>query len=140
NYGVPFYIDPQVMEGMMRGGKTPSMWALFVESLKLGHLGPSMTNRGLHRGVFDGRYKFARFFAMGEHHIPTDWESLLAHNDLALYDTETDPNELDNLALSPERHRDLISRLNAQTTALIETEVGQDDGREFVGPHWLYDL
>ncbi len=140
NYGVPFYIDPQMMEGMMRSGATPSMWSIFIQSLKLGQLGPSRTNRGLHRGVFDGRYKFARFFGMGEHHIPADWQTLTAHNDLALYDTQTDPDELDNLALKPELHRDLILRLNAQTTALVETEVGKDDGREFVGPHWLYDL
>ncbi|MCE9650948.1 MAG: sulfatase-like hydrolase/transferase [Parvibaculum sp.] len=140
NYGVPFYIDPQVMEGMMRAGETPSMLSLLTTSLKLGQFGPSRTNRGLHRGVFDGRYKFARFFGLGEHHIPKDWDTLVAHNDLALYDTETDPDELDNLALEPDRHRDLIAKLNDQTTALIETEVGEDNGREFAGPHWLYDL
>lgn len=140
NYGVPFYIDPQMIEGMMRDGSTPGIASMFKQSLKLGQFGPSRTNRGLHRGVFDGRYKFARFFGLGEHHIPRDWETLLAHNDLALYDTETDPDEVDNLALKPEAHRDLIMRLNAQTTALIETEVGHDDGREFVGPTWLYEL
>lgn len=140
NYGVPFYIDPQMMEAMMRSGKTPNMTRILIESLKLGHLGPSMTNRGLHRGVFDGRYKFARFFAMGEHHIPKDWETLTAHNDLALYDTQNDPDELVNLALEPEAHKETILALNARTTALIETEVGRDEGQEFVGPHWLYDL
>jgi arylsulfatase len=140
NYGVPFYIDPQIMEAMMRDGRTPSMMALFFTSLKLGHLGPSRTNRGLHRGVYDGRYKFARFFGMGEHHIPKDWETLTAHNDLALYDTETDPNELNNLALDAAAHRDLIMRLNARTSALIETEVGRDEGQEFAGPGFLYKL
>ena len=111
-----------------------------VESLKLGHLGPSRTNRGLHRGVYDGRYKFARFFALGEHHIPKDWDMLLAHNDLALYDTETDPNELTNLALDPEAHKDLIWSLCQKTTALIETEIGRDEGQEFEGPGFLYKL
>ncbi len=140
NYGVPFYIDPQMMEAMMRDGRTPSMAAIFIESLKLGHLGPSRTNRGLHRGVYDGRYKFARFFALGEHHIPKDWDMLLAHNDLALYDTETDPNELTNLALDPEAHKDLIWSLCQKTTALIETEIGRDEGQEFEGPGFLYKL
>lgn len=140
NYGVPFYIDPQMMEAMMREGRTPSMSSIFIEALKLGHLGPSRTNRGLHRGVYDGRYKFARFFALGEHHIPKDWDMLLAHNDLALYDTETDPNELNNLARDPEAHKDLIWSLCQKTTALIETEIGRDEGQEFVGPGFLYRL
>ncbi|MGB5950221.1 MAG: sulfatase-like hydrolase/transferase [Parvibaculum sp.] len=140
NYGVPFYIDPQMIEGMMRNARTPSAWTMLIESLKLGHLGPSRTNRGLHRGVFDGRYKFARFFGLGEHHMPRDWETLRAHNDLALYDTATDPDELQNLALEPEAHKELILALNARTNALIETEVGRDEGQEFVGPGWLYRL
>jgi arylsulfatase len=140
NYGVPFYIDPQMMEAMMRSGRTPSMAGMFIEALKLGHLGPSRTNRGLHRGVYDGRYKFGRFFALGEHHIPRDWQTLLAHNDLALYDTETDPDELNNLALDPEAHKELIVALNEKTTKLIETEVGRDEGQEFAGPGFLYRL
>ena len=140
NYGVPFYIDPQVMGAMIRQGDTPSMTRIFFEALKLGQLGPSRSNRGLHRGVFDGRYKFARFFALGEHHIPGDWQMLRAHNDLALYDTLADPAELDNLALDPEPHKEQLLRLNAMTNALIHGEVGIDDGREFTGPHWMFEL
>lgn len=44
------------------------------------------------------------------------------------------------LALQAETHRGLILRLNVQTTRVIETEIGGDDGGEFVGPHWLCDL
>lgn len=140
DYGVPFYIDPQLLETMMRDRRTPTNLNILLETLKLGRLGPALGNRGLHRGVFDGRYKFARFFAMGAHHTPRDWASLTAHNDLALYDTEADPDELRNLALEPEAHRELILSLNEKTNRLVEAEVGVDNGREFPGPHWLYDL
>jgi arylsulfatase len=96
--------------------------------------------RGVIRGVFDGRYKFARYFSVAEHHIPKDWETLIAHNDLELYDTETDPDEIVNLAFKPEEHRDLILKLNAQVNALIETEVGADDGSIYPGPTEKYVL
>jgi arylsulfatase A-like enzyme len=84
--------------------------------------------RGLFRGTFDGRHKFARYFALHEHHIPTDWATLLAHNDLELYDTGADPDELVNLAARPETQKDLILALNAKVNSLIANEIGVDSG------------
>jgi arylsulfatase len=52
--------------------------------------------RGIIRGVYDGRYKFARYFKISEHHEPRDWSTLTAHNDLELYDTQADPDEIVN--------------------------------------------
>ncbi|MNL48980.1 hypothetical protein D3C87_1718810 [compost metagenome] len=89
--------------------------------------------------MFDGRYKFARYFAPGEHHAPITWEQLTTHNDLELYDTRTDPEEIVNLAAQPERHKDLILRLNAMTNALIAREVGEDRGGEYPGPIAQYN-
>jgi arylsulfatase A-like enzyme len=96
--------------------------------------------RGLIRGVFDGRYKFGRYFRVTEHHIPTDWETLIAHNDLELYDTQADPDEIVNLAYRPEEHRDLILALNAKVNNLIENEIGADDGSIYPGPTAQYVL
>jgi arylsulfatase len=84
--------------------------------------------RGLIRGVFDGRYKFGRYFRISEHHQPRDWETLLAHNDLELYDIEQDADEISNLAFSPEGQKARILELNAKVNALLESEVGVDDG------------
>lgn len=98
-----------------------------------------LSKRRVHRGVFDGRYKFARYFAPSQHHTPTTWEQLLAYNDLELYDTQADPDEIINLAAEPERHKALILRLNAMTNALVAREVGEDRGGEYPGPTEQYN-
>mgnify|MGYP000926550931 FL=1 len=98
-----------------------------------------LSKRRVHRGVFDGRYKFARYFAPSQHHTPTTWEQLVAYNDLELYDTHADPDEIINLAAEPERHKALILRLNAMTNALVAREVGEDRGGEYPGPITQYN-
>ncbi len=100
---------------------------------------PDLMLRRLHRGVHDGRYKFARYFAPAQHHIPERWEDLLAYNDLELYDTQKDPDEIVNLATEPAKHRKLIERLNAMTNALIKAEIGVDNGAEYSGPTEQYN-
>jgi arylsulfatase len=103
--------------------------------------GPVASNmtRGLIRGVFDGRYKLGRYFRAAEHHVPRDWDALIAHNDLELYDTAADPDEIVNLAARPEEQKARILELNTKVNALIETEVGADDGAMYPGPTELYN-
>jgi arylsulfatase len=102
--------------------------------------GPGNQVRGLIRGVFDGRYKFGRYFKVDEHHMPRDWDTLLAHNDLELYDTSGDPDEIVNLAHEPERQRTKILELNAKVNALIDREVGADDGAMYPGETSRYTM
>jgi arylsulfatase len=106
----------------------------------LGPNGPAPGNlaRGVIRGVHDGRYKFARYFKINEHHVPRDWETLVARNDLELYDTSADADEIVNLAVEPDRHRQRILALNAQVNALIDREIGADDGAMYPGPTAAY--
>jgi arylsulfatase len=108
----------------------------------LGPNGPTAGNtaRGLIRGVFDGRYKFGRYFRLTEHHEPRDWETLLAHNDLELYDTQSDPDEIVNLAHQPDAQKERILQLNAKVNSLVETEIGADDGSMYPGPTPPYVL
>ncbi len=82
--------------------------------------------RDLYRGIFDGRYKFARYFGVDGHNTPTDWASLSSRNDLELYDTQADPDEVVNLANDPAR-RDTLLALNTKLNAMIAREVGVDD-------------
>lgn len=105
-----------------------------------GPTNPAPETRSQLRGVFDGRYKFARYFAIRQHHIPADWDTLVAHNDLELYDTHSDPDELTNLAARPQEHRELILSLNAKVNRLLATEVGADDGSIFPGGAARYQL
>ena len=90
-----------------------------------------LSKRRLHRGVFDGRYKFARYFAPNDHHIPETFDELVSRNDLELYDTLADPEEVTNLAADPASIRAELERLNAMTNALIRDEVGRDEGQEY---------
>lgn len=138
DYGVTMYIDPEFTETFMANAEKVTPAAMLRESIRQGQLGPSLNNRALFRGIHDGRYKFARYFAAADHHMPRDFHTLLERNDLELYDTATDPDELNNLAADPQAHRELIMRLNRQLHELILLEVGIDDGREHPGPAFRY--
>jgi hypothetical protein len=87
------------------------------------------------RGLYDGRWKFARYFSPREHHRPEDWGALVEHNDLKLYDSETDPGETTNLASDPvTAPRQQVESLNCALNALIDREIGVDDGGHLPGP------
>ncbi len=117
NVGNLIFLDPEVFERIRNGMDV-------AKSRALGDFG----SRGMARGVYDGRHKFVRWFGANDHHQPRDFETLVARNDLELYDTLSDPYEINNLAQSPEQVRDLLVPLNAKCNALITKEVGTDDG------------
>lgn len=89
---------------------------------------PDLGKRELFRGVFDGRYKFVRYFGLGHYNLPGSLEALLADNDLALYDLHLDPEEMVNLAdpHTPGYDEALLATMNAKLNALIQTEIGED--------------
>jgi len=111
-----------------------SSGATSVFSLGKSQFRGTLTRRGQMRGVFDGRYKFARYFAPTQHNTPETWDALLALNDLELYDTEAAPGELHNLANNPEAVREQVMRMNATLNRLLAKEVGVDDGSHLPGP------
>ncbi len=89
------------------------------------------------RSIVDERYKFSRYFSFRNFNTPSTLEELRAHNDLELYDLANDPDEIVNLAHDFERNRDLIARMNAKLNALIEREIGTDDGRFMHLDSWI---
>jgi len=140
NYGVPLYMDPDYTRKSAATQHLIDRLTPLRVGLRDGQLFPSRHNHALFRGIHDGRYKFARYFKPAEHHKPRDWDTLTRHNELELYDTLSDPDELHNLAAQPEQNKALLMSLTAKTNDLIDIEIGADDGTEFPGPRVLYKL
>lgn len=89
---------------------------------------PDMEKREVFRGVFDGRYKLVRYFGLGHYNLPESVDELLANNDVALYDLQKDPEEMNNLANpdSVDYGQELLAKMNTKLNALIEAEIGED--------------
>ena len=105
-------------------GKSPR------ESMKASGFKPDLKKRGSLRTVFDGRYKFSRYFSPVERNTPRNLAELYQHNDVELFDLETDRLETVNLAADREKNADLVATMSGKLEALIKTEIGQDNGRE----------
>ncbi|MCB0917215.1 MAG: sulfatase-like hydrolase/transferase [Actinobacteria bacterium] len=143
NYNSTMYIDPSYIEKIIEHQPATSrQYVMLLDmAIRAGAVKPSLDNPGLFRGINDGRYKFARYFAASEHHTPTDWETLTAHNQLEMYDLENDPDEMNNLAATArDENKELIMDLNARTNALMQAEVGEDLGGEIGLPERLTTL
>lgn len=95
--------------------------------------GPPVTDvkldkRGFLSFVFDGRYKFARFFAPNGFNTPQTLEELFANNDVQCFDLQSDPEEMNNLALEPEKNGATLLKMNALLNELLASEAGGNDG------------
>lgn len=86
--------------------------------------------RGMVRGIVTEDYKYVRYFSPVNFNTPETLEDILNNNDIQLFDTKNDPEELVNLASDPQKNADLILSLNEKLNRLIEKEIGTDDGQE----------
>lgn len=103
---------------------------------------PNMKKRGSLRTVFDGRYKFTRYFSPMERNRPGSLDELYRWNDVELFDLASDPSEMTNLASDRKGNAELISAMNVKLEAVIKAEIGVDDGREMPrveGIEWNID-
>jgi arylsulfatase len=128
-YNMFAYLDGEFLEKAAQIMMQPDGKA----KLKQAGLRPDMSRRGAIRSVFDGRYQFSRYFAPKEHNRPGSLEALLKLNDVELFDLQTDPHELTNLALDWKKHGDLLVAMNAKLNKLIDAEVGEDAGQMLPG-------
>jgi arylsulfatase len=128
-YNMFAYIDGEFLERAVEIKQQPDGKAKIAEAVKTGQLRPDMKKRGAIRSVYDGKYRFTRYFSPREHHRPTTIEVVYAHNDLELFDLEADPLEQTNLALDRSKYQHVIEEMNAKLNALIDREVGEDLGQ-----------
>ena len=92
-------------------------------------LKPNLNKRGSIRSIYDGHYKFSRYFSPLGHHTPKTIEQLFANNDVELYDLKNDPFEMNNLAVNLNKYGDIIEMMNTKLNVLIGIEVGEDIGQ-----------
>lgn len=125
NYNMLAFVDgsflSKISEFLREGGKPTEIAA--------NNWRPNLNKRGAIRSVFDGRYKLNRYFSPMEHHTPKSIEELFANNDVELFDVKNDPDEMINLAMDRRANGDLLVAMNDKLKALIESEVGDDDGQ-----------
>lgn len=140
NYDTTHYVDSEFAARLVDSGTTANRHMPIAALFAIGQPMPSRHNPALFRGIHDGRYKFARYFKPAEHHVPKDWDTLVKHNQLELYDTQADPGEIVNLAANPEAVKPTLLALNERLNALVATEVGTDLGDEQVGPAFMKQL
>jgi len=98
------------------------------EKLDLATLKPHLGKRGFLTFAFDGRYKFARFYAPNDFNAPKTLDELFARNDVQLFDLDNDPEEMKNLALDRVKNATTLERMNALLNDLMAKEVGVNDG------------
>ena len=128
-YNMFAYIDGEFMQKAVAMAQQPDGKARVQEAAKAGTLRPDLTKRGAIRGVYDGRYRFARYFSPKQHNRPASVEALFRLNDVELFDVERDPQERNNLALDRDKHREILEAMNAKLNALVDREVGEDVGQ-----------
>jgi len=135
NYNMFSYLDAQWFAPLIR--LVVSDEPMVEKVVRLVTLQPDFKNRGAIRSIFDGRYRFSRYFSPLHFNRPTTFEALVADNDLEVYDLQEDPQEMRNLAQDG-RANDLIMALNATLNARIDEEVGADDGKflPLLDGHW----
>ncbi len=140
NYNTTHYIDAafaaELLDRQVAADRRMPIMALLSGMRPL----PRTDLPTLFRGIHTGRHKFARYFKPSEHHKPVDWETLIRHNSLELYDLQTDPGENNNLAHAPEWAKGLVMDLNERLNKLVDLEVGTDLGDELVGLGFLKRL
>lgn len=128
-YNMFAYIDGEFLERAVKILEQPEGKAKIREDFKAGEFRPNLMKRGAIRSIYDGTYKFTRYYSPREHHRPTTLEALYAHNDLELFNLQADPLERTNLALDRSKYKHLIEEMNAKLNALIDREVGEDLGQ-----------
>jgi arylsulfatase len=107
----------RVMVGLAKGKKSPPLTEI------------DLNKRRFLSFVFDGRYKFARYYAPNAFNAPKTLAQIFQYNDVQLFDLKSDPDEMHNLALDRKKNRGILLRMNVLLNDLMALEVGVNDGK-----------
>ena len=124
NFVAPLTIDADFCSKCVSGGSG----AAAKSGINLDSLKPHLNKRGFLAFAFDGRYKFARYYAPDAFNVPKTIKEIFEYNDVQLFDLKDDPNEMKNLALNQEGNKEILLRMNALLNDLMAKEVGVNDG------------
>ena len=127
NFNMLVYEDPDFTLGVVkiltRKGKEEGPKEIRRQGLQ-----PDFNkHRGAIRSVFDGRYKFNRYFSTLQNNQPLTFEELHAVNDVELFDHKNDPHEMVNLAADKTKNKKRILEMNTKMNTIVREEVGVDD-------------
>lgn len=136
-YSVSHHADPEFSKSVFENQKIDSALGRFGNSLGAG-LTPDFSARSFMRGIVTDDYKLARYFSPREHHMPRTLEELKARNDLEIFDLNQVPGETRDLAATGTVTDPVLASLNTKLNALIDAEVGADDGRDMPGPRFYW--
>ena len=128
NFNMLVYEDPDFIQGVVKILTEKGKEEGSKEIRRLGLKPDFNKHRGAIRSVFDGRYKFNRYFSTLQHNQPETFEELTIANDLELFDHQNDPREMVNLGADMVKNEKLIIEMNAKLNTIIKEEVGVDDG------------
>lgn len=87
-----------------------------------------LSKKGYLRGIITADYKMGRYFSPLHFNTPTCLDSLYANNEVELYAYGSD--ETENLAWPKGNNEALVATYNDKLNALIQREVGEDNGSE----------
>ena len=90
---------------------------------------PDINKRSAIRSIFDGRFKYSRYFRNMQHNRPTTLEQIYHVNDVELFDLKNEPHEMNNLGLDQKKNAELIMAMNDKLNRLVDEEVGPDLGQ-----------
>jgi arylsulfatase A-like enzyme len=124
NFVAPVTIDAEFCSKCVSGGSGVAA----KSGIQLDALKPHLNKRGFLAFAFDGRYKFARYYAPDAFNVPKTIKEIFENNDVQLFDLKNDPSEVKNLALNQEENQEILLRMNALLNDLMAKEVGVNDG------------
>jgi arylsulfatase len=120
------YVGPGTVDGDFLG---KTMESLFKDEPTPPLSEANLNKRGFLSLAFDGRYKFGRYYAPTACNTPQTLPEILENNDVQLFDLQSDPQEMHNLALEPEKNQATILRMNALLNEMIAKEAGANASR-----------